>query len=133
MILDDDLSSVEAMSAELGIDQDEVRVMLQDLLTQGGLKGRITQDGKRFFREDVRVSDKPAIPRQEEEPAFLRFNTKPARYVAEAGLVILVASYATLILMRGNAGLESIAILAMVLGLGLLLGGCYYIGLRKTP
>lgn len=133
MILDDDLSSVEAMSAELGISQDEVRAMLQDLLAQGDLKGRITQDGKRFFREGIRVSDKPAIPHQEEEPAFLRFNTKPARYVAQAGLVILVISYATLILMRGNPGLEGIAILAMALGLGLLLGGCYYIGLRKTP
>lgn len=77
MVKDENLSSIEVMSDEVGVSQDEVRTMLQELLEQGVLKGRITEDGMRFFQDGAKVSEHPSIPTKEEEPEFLKFNTKP--------------------------------------------------------
>jgi hypothetical protein len=133
LIQHDNLSSIEAISADLGVSQDEVRVMLQALLQEGVLKGRITPDGLRFFRNGVRVSEQPAVPSKEQEPEFLRFNTRPGRYAAEIGFVVVVISYLILIIVRGNTDVENIAVGMILVGIIMMLTGCYCVGRRKTP
>jgi hypothetical protein len=133
MVKDENLSSIEVMSDELGVSQDELRTMLHELVEQGALKGRITEDGMRFFQDVVRVSEQPLIPMKEKEPEFLKFNTKPGRYAAEAGLAIIVISYLTLAIFRGNLDVENVAVGMILAGLLLMMTGCYYIGRRKTP
>jgi hypothetical protein len=133
MVKDENLSSIEVMSDEVGVSQDEVRTMLRELLEQGVLKGRITEDGMRFFQDGVRVSEHPSIPTKEEEPEFMKFNTRPGRYAAEAGLAVVVISYLTMAIFGGNMDVENVAVGMIFVGFLLMAAGCYYVGRRKTP
>ena len=53
-ILDEDLSSIQLMSWRLGISQEEVRGILDELIGEGKLIGYISKDGARFFRHDLK-------------------------------------------------------------------------------
>lgn len=133
LVIDEDLSSVVILSTRLGAGEDEVRLMLQQLVNEGALKGRLTPDGQRFYREDLRVSGRPMIPSHEEEPAFMRFNSRPGKYAAVAGFIIVVLGYVVLTLGQGDMGAETRGIVLMFLGLFVLIVGCYSVGRRKTP
>ncbi len=84
------LSSVEAMSEQLGIDEKLTSNLLRDLVNEGAVAGHLTEDASRFFRTDVKQSDAPiAIENQE-----LEVNTAKRGYgiyVPIAGLVIFIA------------------------------------------
>lgn len=133
LVTRENLSSIEVMSKELGLGQDEIRTMLQELIGQGVLKGRITEDGLRFFQDGIRVSEQTSVSPHEMEPEFMRFNTKPGRYTAGIGLVVTAISYLTLVVAGGNVDVENIAIAVMLVGIMLLMAGCYCVGRRKTP
>lgn len=133
LVMDEDLSSVAILSTRLGMGEDEVKAMLQQLTTEGVLKGRLTPDGQRFFREDLRVSSRPAVSSSDEEPAFMRYNSKPGKYAAVVGFIIVVSGYVLLTLGQGDMGAETQGIVLMLLGLFILILGCYYVGRRKTP
>jgi len=132
LIKDANLSSIEVMSEELGVNQEEVRMMLHELLEQGVLRGRITEDGIRFFQDGLRVSEQPSVSVKEKEPRLLKYSTKPGRYVAEAGLAVVVISYLSIVIFHGNIDVENIAVGMILVGLLLLAAGCYYVGRRKT-
>ncbi len=78
-------------------------------------------------------SEHPSIPTKEEEPEFLKFNTKPGRYAAEAGLAVVVISYLTLVIFHGNMDVENVTVGMILIGFLSIMAGCYYIGRRKTP
>lgn len=133
LVMDEDLSSVVILSTRLGMGEDEVRLMLQQLVTEGVLKGRLTPDGQRFFRGDLRVSSRATVSSPEEEPAFMRYNSRPGKYAAVVGLIVVVSGYVVLTLGHGGMGAETRGIAVMLLGLFILILGCYYVGRRKTP
>ena len=133
LVVDEDLSSIAILGTRLGLSEDEIRSILKQLVNEGVLKGRLTPDGQRFFREEPKVSSRPAVSSPEEEPAFMRFSSKPGKYAAVVGFIIVVVGYVTLTLGQGDMGAETWGIILMLLGLFTLIVGCYSIGRRKTP
>jgi hypothetical protein len=128
-----DLSAIESMSKQLGIEEDEVIGLIEELLSEGRLEGRLTEDGTRFFKAKVEVSDAPIIPKEESEPEFLAYDTRPGKYAAIVGIIIIVVSVVVFLIAQGDLQMENFATIFLGLGLLVVFVGCYWIGRRKTP
>ncbi len=102
------------------------------MVSAGEISGYLSGDGTRFFSTEVKKSAAPALPADEEPPAFLRFNTTPGRILATLGLIIIIASYLSLTL-NSSVEIQNISAGALFLGILVMCGGCYWISMRKTP
>jgi hypothetical protein len=132
LILKENLSAIATLANRLSTEPEEVRKLIQDLLRKGELNGSLTEDGKRFFKSSIRVSSAPVIHRDEEQPAFLTYNTKPGKILATIGFFILacgvvVNSFAADIVQ------QNIAVVLILIGLLAFLIGLYLIARRETP
>jgi hypothetical protein len=128
-----DLSSVQMMSTELGIPEEEVGILLTELTQEGTLRGHLTEDGARYFKYDVKVSEAPAIDRREHVPEFMKFDERPGQVAAIIGLVITAIGTYGLMTAGGNIDMESFGAIVMLIGVAVVLAGCYYLSMRKTP
>jgi len=129
----DDLSSVQMMSSELGIPQEEVGTLLTELTEEGTLNGYLTEDGERYFRHDVKVSEAPVIDRKESVPDFMKFDTRPGKVAALFGLVVAVIGAYTLMTADGNLQIENIGAVLALIGVASIMAGLFYLTMRKTP
>jgi hypothetical protein len=128
-----DLSSVQMMSTELGTPEEKVRILLTELTQEGTLDGHLTEDGARYFKHDVKVSEAPTIDRKEHVPEFMKFDERPGQVAAIIGLVITVIGTYGLMTAGGNIDMESFGAIVMFIGVAIILAGCCYISMRKTP
>ena len=133
MVKDQDISSVGLMADSLGIPEEQVQEQLIELTEENRLIGYLTPDGKRYFRRDVKPSEKPAVHKEERQPVFLEYDTKPGRIVAFAGLVVVAAAIVLLFQAGGDLGQENFGTALLLIGLLVMMGGCYQIGRRPTP
>jgi len=60
-LVERNVSSVEMMSEELNLNPDETRILLDQLSRDGRLKGHLTEDGSRFFKDDIKGPDSPSV------------------------------------------------------------------------
>jgi len=129
----DDLSSVQMMSSELGIPQEEVRTLLTELTQEGVLDGHLTEDGERYFKRDAKVSEAPVIDRKEDVPDFMKFDTRPGKIAALFGSVVAVIGAYGLMTAGDNLPLENLGAALMLIGVAVILAGGFYLSMRKTP
>jgi len=150
----DDLSSVQMFSGDLGISQEEVRILLTELTDEGTLKGYLTEDGKRYFKRDTKISEAPVIPREETVPDFLKFDTRPGKIAAVFGLVLAaIGAYGTrpgkiaavfglvlaaigaygLVNAGDNLQMENFSAVLTLIGAVVAIAGGFYLTMRKTP
>ena len=128
-----ELSSVQMMTTELGIPQEEVRILLTELTQEGTLNGHLTEEGARYFKHDVKVSEAPVIDRREDLPEFMKFDERPGQVAAFFGLIVAVIGAYGLMTAGGNLDMESFGAILMLIGVAVILAGCYYLSMRKTP
>ena len=128
-----ELSAVQMMSTELGIPQEEVRILLTELTQEGTLNGHLTEDGERYFKHDVKVSEAPVIDRREDPPEFMKFDERPGQVAAIFGLIVAVIGTYRLMTAGGDIDTESFGAILMFIGVAVILAGCYYLSMRKTP
>ena len=121
------------MSRELGIDEDAVRSLLDELGKEGRINGYITEDGRRFFRRDIEVSSLPAIHQNEPNKNLGTYDSRPGKISAIIGLILVIVGYVMIWTLGGTLSMENLASAILVIGLVFLLGGCYWIGIHKTP
>ncbi len=131
-LIEDNVSATEIMSNRTGIPKGEVIAILEELLSEGTIRGHLTSDGERFFRHDAKVSEKPSIPGKLDEPSFMSYDTRIARYVAAIGSIIVLAGLA-IVSIAADFVMQNIAAAVLLVGTALLLSGCYQIGRRKAP
>ena len=91
LVLNENVSAIQILVDRLGITSDEVIDLINDLLKEGKLNGTITEDGSRFFKSDVKLSEAPTIERSEDLPDFMSFNSKPGMVTAIIGFIIIAA------------------------------------------
>jgi hypothetical protein len=134
MIENESVSAIQIMSRRLDLSEDSVREMLNQLVESGRIEGELTEDGKRFFKREVKLSDSPVVGEKDEGPDFLEFNPIPGRITALIGLTVVIISLAGYYTVDPfNFQLQSAFALLLLIGIVILLSGCYYLGQRKTP
>jgi hypothetical protein len=117
------------MEDELELIHEEVISLLNELVSEGILTGSVSDDERRFWKSDIKLSDAPVLHRDEAPPDFLAFDTRPGMVVSLIGLLFTIGGFVTL-----NTGLENdIGAIVISLGIIMLLVGLYLISGRKTP
>jgi len=132
LILQENISAIVVLGERTGLKTDDVVDMINELVSKGRLNGTLTEDGSRFFKSTVKVSDARVIPREEKLPAFLSYNTKPGKVTAIVGLLIL-ASGGIVTILATDLVEQNFAVLLILIGLVLLLLGLYFIARRGSP
>lgn len=132
LVVELNVSAIVTLSEKLEIEPEAVIEMINELISDGKLQGTITEDGKRFFRSDAKVSDAPVIEREDTIPEFLSYNTRPGYIVAIIGAVILVSG-GIVNVNAADAVEQNFAAGLFLLGLAVLFAGLYYVARRNTP
>ncbi len=131
-IMERDISSIQLLASNLLTDEDTVRNLLADLILEGKLDGYITEDGKRFFKNQVPVHHSKES-KSDDLPEFMKYNTAPGRFLAFIGVMIMILAGILLSLFPRIIYYENLGVTLLFVGLAITLFGCYYIGRRKTP
>ena len=132
LILQENISAIAILRERTGLKTDDVIDMINELMGKGKLNGTLTEDGSRFFKSTVKVSDARVIPRDEKLPEFLSYNTKPGKVTAIVGFLIL-ASGAVVTVFASDLQEQNFAALLMLIGLLVFLLGLYFIARRGAP
>ena len=132
LIINENVSAIQILVDELVMTSDEVIELIGKLLETGELNGTLTEDGQRFFKSDVKLSEAPAIERGEAPPSFLTFNTRPPIVVAIIGLIIIISGVIVNAFASDIAG-QNIASILIFIGLFIMICGLYCLSQRKTP
>ena len=132
VVLDNRISSIERLSELTGIEEEEARNALQDLVSEGSLAWKFTEDGTRFFLSDVKVSDAPILAPADTGPEIIIKESKVPKTVVITGIILIAIG----LILRGITILGEIMQVTggVVLMVGLVL---FFIGWmmfsRKNP
>jgi hypothetical protein len=132
LILKQNVSAIVTLSEKTQSEPDEIIKMLSELVNEGKLHGSVSEDGTRFFKNDARVSEAPVIHRDDKEPEFLSYNTRPGYITAIIGALILAGSVVVNINSTDLIEQNFAAVLFLV-GIVILFVGLYFVARRKTP
>ncbi len=132
LIMKHNVSAIAILSENLELDQEAVIELINELISENGLHGMVSEDGVRFFRSDAKVSDAPVIHREDHLPEFLSYDSRPGKVIAIIGFIILigaglVTNYAT------DITEENFAAGLFLVGLVIFLGGLYLVTKKDTP
>ncbi len=134
LVIERDISSISIMSYELGIEEEDVQNLLSQLTEEGRMSGYLTEDGKRYFRSDIKITPTKSVHIESaEKPDFLRYNTTIGKIIAMIGFIMLVLAIVMLNLVIGDLNAENFAAALILVGLIVMLSGCYWIGRLQTP
>jgi len=125
------LTSIQVIADRLDLDPEKVKEMLRSLVEEGELEGYITDDGSRFFRRDVEIKHKVKST-EEDVPPFMKFDPLPGRIAAAIGFIVVAVSLAGYLL-SPDMETSNFMLIVLLIGLAIMLSGCYYLGTRKTP
>ncbi len=132
LVMEQDISSIQILASELRMEEDGVRELLNELTSRGKLDGYITEDGKRYFRKDVKVHP-PVKHHEEDVPEFMKYDTWPGRFIAMIGVLLIICAVVILTVFSGILYYENVGMALILIGIIITISGCYYIGRRKTP
>ncbi|MFW9769255.1 MAG: hypothetical protein ACFFF9_11965 [Candidatus Thorarchaeota archaeon] len=123
VVLEDKISSIETISQLTGMEEEEARIALQELVSEGSLEGKFSDDGSRFYLSDVKVSDAPIMAPADTGPEIIVKDTKASKTVALAGFILIIAGY----ILRGftimGESMQNIGFGIIMIGLAVLIVG----------
>jgi len=131
-VLKHNVSAIVTLSEKAKLRTEEVTDLLGELVAEGRLHGSFSEEGTRFYRSDAKVSEAPIIHREDKEPEFLRYNTRPGYLTAIIGGLILVGGTAVNIYATDRTEQDFAAVLFLV-GIVVLFAGLFFVAKRKTP
>ena len=85
----ENVSAIRILADRLETSSEEVTVLIEELLSEGKIHGSMTDDGERFFKSEIKLSDAPVIPGGDSTPAFMKFDTRPGIITSIIGLVVI--------------------------------------------
>jgi len=134
-MIENNISSIQLMGERLGIGMVDVVSLLNEMIAEGSAEGHFTSDGRRFFRKDVEVSKAPKIEMSDEDPNFLKYDSRPGRIITIIGLVIVLIGMGVSYFAAESQSLTLLdaAIVAIGIGILLMIIGGYQVSQRPTP
>ena len=128
----ENVSAIPILADRLEISSEEVTVLIEELLSEGKIHGSMTDDGERFFKSEIKLSDAPVIPGGDSTPAFMKFDTRPGIITSIIGLVVIAFGSIVITITPGIVGLDYGTIIIFV-GIVTLFSGLYCLSRRETP
>lgn len=128
----ENVSAIRILADRLEISSEEVTVLIEELLSEGKIHGSMTDDGERFFKSEIKLSDAPVIPGGDPTPAFMKFDTRPGIITSIIGLVVIAFGSIVITITPGIVGLDYGTIIIFV-GIVILFSGLYCLSRRETP
>ncbi len=128
----ENVSAIRIMGDILEISPEEVIKLIEDLCATGTIHGSITDDGERFYKSEIKLSDAPVIPGGDQIPAFMKFDTRPGIISSIIGFAIIALG----LFLNANAldfVEQDFGAITMFLGVFILFSGMYCLSRRKTP
>jgi hypothetical protein len=89
LVVEQLVSSIDAMSKDIGFDDEDTRVLLEELVAENRIHGRISENGERFFRSAVRISEAPVIQRPSTTESD-GSDSRKGRYAVLGGIVTFI-------------------------------------------
>jgi hypothetical protein len=132
LIMNENVSAIQTIVKELSLSSDEVIELISKLLETGELKGTLTEDGQRFFKSYVKLSEAPSIERADAPPSFMTFNTRPGRVTTIIGVIVFVVGV-IVNAFAGDVVVQNFAAILMLFGLLITISGLYCVSRRETP
>ena len=122
IVLENKISSIEKLS-EIAETEEEARLTLQELVSEGFLNGTFTEDGSRFFLSDVKVSEAPTLGPVDLGPEIEVKDSRLSKTVLISGIGMMAVGQ----LLRGLAAMGEIIVnsgsAVFMIGLAVLIGG----------
>jgi len=132
LIMKHNVSAIAILSEKLELHEEAVIELINELVSENELHGVISEDGKRFFSSNAKVSDAPVIHRDDKMPEFLSYDTRPGKVIAIIGFIVLIG--AGLILNYANDMTEeNFGAGLFLVGLVIFLAGLYLVTKKDTP
>ncbi|MFX1482185.1 MAG: hypothetical protein ACFFCP_03245 [Promethearchaeota archaeon] len=133
IILEDKISSIERLSRLVGVDMEETRSVLGELVRDGSLNGSITEDGLRFFLSDVKVSDAPVAAPADLGPKFENTDTRIPKLIFISGIIIIVIGYILRSFVALGELIENVGGAVILVGLAVLIAGWLMFSKANPP
>ena len=128
----ENVSAIRIIGDILEIAPEEVIEFIKELLVTGTIEGSLTDDGERFYKSEIKLSDAPVISSGPQTPSFLNFDTRPGIITSIIGLVIIILG----VILNSNVLFimeQDLGAIVIFLGIITLFSGMYYLSRRKTP
>ena len=128
----ENVSAIRIIGDILEIAPEEVIEFIKELLATGTIHGSLTEDGERFYKSEIKLSDAPVIPSGPQTPSFLNFDTRPGIITSIIGLVIIILG----VILNSNVLFimeQDLGAIVIFLGIITLFSGMYCLSRRKTP
>ena len=128
----ENVSAIRIIGDILEIAPEEVIEFIKELLATGTIEGSLTDDGERFYKSEIKLSDAPVISSGPQTPSFLNFDTRPGIITSIIGLVIIILG----VILNSNVLFimeQDLGAIVIFLGIITLFSGMYYLSRRKTP
>jgi hypothetical protein len=131
-LVERNVSSIDMLSSQTGLSPEETQKMLLELVEEGKLSGRLTSDGSRFYRSDVKTSDAPTIA-STPETVIVKKDTRPGILIMISGIIMFLAGNLLVNLNVEFSTLWNIGSAVIFLGPLVLIAGMLYVSRLNPP
>ena len=125
------ISSLDKIAQIVGSSEDLTREAIVDLMAEGSLQGSMTEDGRRFFLSNVKVSDAP-VAIKHEEYKIAEPDTRLGKTVFAGGIATMIAGFVLRGLLTINPVLEHVGAGVLLIGMVILVAGWLHVS-RSIP
>ncbi|MFW9795342.1 MAG: hypothetical protein ACFFEE_13630 [Candidatus Thorarchaeota archaeon] len=132
IVNNENVSATVILADRLDTTPEEVISILQEAIDSGRIEGTLTEDGSRFFKSDVKLSEAPVIPLIDEGPSFIKFNTRPGIVTSLLGVIVIVAGLIVDAIAMDMIE-QGFGVILVFFGIIILFSGLYCLSRRKTP
>ena len=133
VVLDNRISSIEKLSELTGMEEEEARIALQELVSEGSLVGKFTEDGTRFFLSDVKVSEAPILAPADVGYEIETKSSKVPKMVVLSGMILIAIGFVLRGLTAFSQILENAGGAVIMIGLATLMVGCMMFSKMNPP
>lgn len=123
IVLDNRISSIEKLSKLAGAEEEEAITALQELVSEGSLAGKFTDDGSRFFLSDVKVSDAPILETADVGYEIEVKDSKVSKMVMLSGMILMATGFILRGLTAFSQIVENAGGVVIMVGLAVLIIG----------
>ncbi|MHA1960277.1 MAG: hypothetical protein ACW99U_08605 [Candidatus Thorarchaeota archaeon] len=125
LVVEKQVSSIEVMSTEIGIDNENTRLLLEELVADGRIHGRISENGERFFKSAVRMSGGRVIP-SHSMAASERADSRKGKYAILGGIVTFIVGQVFPDSLWSVPLIGNLGIIFVFAGMAMILAGLFH-------